>query len=128
MRSPPSAPLCSSETLAAVECDERVGKASSELASQTQVCAYLGQADVDNSFRRIQIDEELGQMFTLPYTFTAKELAVAGQVFQGKTLEPTDRVRVCCAALPMGFGWSLYFAQRINAYRMSMARTLQYSR
>ena len=35
-----------------------------------------------------------------------------------------DTVCVGCASLPMGFGWSLYFAQRINEQRMSESKTL----
>ena len=34
---------------------------------------------------------------------------------------------MCCASLPKGLGWSLYFAQRINEKRMSEAEGLTHS-
>ena len=56
--------------------------------------------------------------------FTAKELGIEGETFKGLSLQKGDTVLVCCASLPMGFGWGLYFAQRINKQRMSESKTL----
>ena len=42
----------------------------------------------------------------------------------GFFLQMGDTVRVCCASLSMGFGWSLSFAQRINEHRMSKSKAL----
>ena len=84
-------------------------------------------ADVDNCFHRIRIDEDLGQYFCLPSFFTAQELNLVGQTMHGRVLEKGDRVRVCCASLPMGFGWSLYFAQKINERKMSESSHLSKS-
>ena len=55
---------------------------------------------------------------------TAKELGIAGETFNGLSSQKGDTVRACCASLPMGFGWSLYFAQRINEHIMSESKTL----
>ena len=88
---------------------------------------YLGAADVENCFHRIKITEGLGQYFVLPLDFTAKELGLVGQRCGERTLDPDSRVRLRCAALPMGFGWSLYFAQRINEAVMGESKQLSHS-
>ena len=54
---------------------------------------------------------------------TAKELGIEGETSNGLSLQKDETVRVCCASMPMGFGWSLYFAQRINEQRMSESNT-----
>ena len=38
-----------------------------------------------------------------------------------------SQIQICCASLPIGFGWSLCFAQRINDTRMSDAEGLAHS-
>ena len=55
---------------------------------------YLGVADVDNCFHRIKIKEDLGQYFVLPRVFSARELGVVGQVYDGRVLGPDSLVRV----------------------------------
>ena len=88
---------------------------------------YLGVADADNCFHRIKIKEDIGQYFVVPGVFSARELGVVGQVYDGRVLSPDSLVRVRCADLPMGFGWSLYFAQRINDIVMSESDKLAHS-
>ena len=63
----------------------------------------------------------------LPGVFSAQEVGVVGQVYDGRVLSTNSLVRVRCAAFPMGFGWSLYFAQRINETVMSESDKLAHS-
>ena len=111
---PPHTPLCNSEIFAGFESRNRGEHTFAEMTGPCEP-VYLGVADVDNCFHRIRISENLGCFFCLPGQFTAKELGIIGSVYQGRVLSADSIVRVRCAALPMGFGWSLYFAQRINA-------------
>ena len=85
---------------------------------------YLGMADVDSCVHRIRIDEDLGQYFCVPTFFTAKELGTEGMTRDGLSLQKGNAVRACCASLPTAFGWSFYFAQRINEQRMSESKAL----
>ena len=50
--------------------------------SISDVLVYLGMADVDNCFRRIRINESLGQYFTFPVVFSARELGIVGTLFR----------------------------------------------
>ena len=84
----------------------------------TDIVAYLGMANVDNCFHRTRIRERLGQFFVLPRNFSVRELGLTRSIFAGRPLAADDRIRVCCAYLPMGLGWHLHFAQRINEQRM----------
>ena len=85
---------------------------------------YLGMADVDNCFHRIRISESLRQFFVLPSDFSTRELGLVGTMYKGSVLTAASRVRLCCASLPMGFGWSMYFAQKINEARMQETTAL----
>ena len=99
----------------------------SEMTCDPLNLIYLGVADVDNCFHRIKIKENLGRYVVLSGAFNARELGVVGHVYDGRVLTPDSLVRVRCAALPMGFGWSLYFAQRINETVMSESDKLAHS-
>ena len=126
-RKPPHTPLCNSEVFANIESTESCGVSFEDLTAASSLPVYLGMADVDNCFHRIRIDEGLGQYFCLPSLFSAKELDIVGQTVSGVTLSASSQVRVCCQSLPMGFGWSLYFAQRINETRMQQSKLLDHS-
>ena len=88
---------------------------------------YLGMADVDNCFHRIRISDILGRYFTFPGLFSARELGIVGTMFHGAPLVAESQIHICCASLPMGFVWSLYFAHRMNEKRMSEAESLSKS-
>ena len=81
-------------------------------------------ADIDNCFRRILISESLGQYFTFLGCLSARELGLTCVVFCGILPTADSCIRIRCASLPMGFGWSLCFAQRINKQRVSEAKSL----
>ena len=88
----------------------------------------MGMADMDNCFHRIRISESFGQFFCLPTMLSAKELGLVGQTQSGVVLQADSRVYVCCRSLPIGFGWSLYSAQRINEERMQQSELLKESK
>ena len=127
MAKPPHAPLCSSETLSSFESTEATGRSLSEQMSISDVLVYLGMADVDHFVHRIRISERLGQYFTFPGLFPARELGIVGTFVCGAPLVAESQIHICCVSLPMGFGWRLYFAQRINEKRMSEAESLSKS-
>jgi len=96
-RAPPGVSLATPESFARLESE------NSEL--------WMAEADVDNCFHRLRLNEKLGRFFCLP-SLTASELglsAVGGRVVHG-----LERVWPCLAVAPMGWTWSLYFAQTIN--------------
>ena len=93
----------------------------------SDVLVYLGMADVDNCFHRIRISERLGQYFTFPGLFSARELGIFGTVLYAAPLVAESQIHICCASLPMVFGWSQHFAQRINEKWMSDAESLSKS-
>ena len=95
--------------------------------SISDVFVYLVMAGVDNCFRCIRISESLGQYFTFPGLFSARELGIVGTIFRGAPLVAESQIHICWALLPMGFGWSLYFAQRINEKQMSEAESFSKS-
>ena len=127
MVKPPHSPLCNSEILAAIESASSDLRSFSDLTTEGDVPMYLGMADVDNCFDRIRISESLGQFFVWPGDFSTRELGLVGTIYKGSVLTAASRVRLCCASLPMGFGWSLYFAQKINQERMQESTALAQS-
>lgn len=80
---------------------------------------WIAESDVDSCFHRLRIDEELGRYFCLPPVM-AGELGVCAA--QGQAVGGLDLVWPCLAVAPMGWTWSLYFAQSIN--RDVVARSL----
>ena len=86
MLKPPHTHLSSSETLPSIESTEATGRSFIEQMSISDVLVYLGLADVDNCFRRIRISESLGQYFTFPVLFSARELGIVGTMFRGAPL------------------------------------------
>ena len=71
--------------------------------STSDVLVYLGMADVDTCFRRIRISESVGQYFTFPGLFLARELGIVGTMFRGAPLVVESQIHSCCSSLPMGF-------------------------
>ena len=65
--------------------------------------------DIADCFHRMRVSENLSEWFCLP--------PVRASVFQissvgGSPVSPEDKVFPAFACLPMGFSWSLFFAQR----------------
>ena len=54
-------------------------------------------------------------------------MRILGASLRGAPLATESQIHICCASLPMGFGWSLYFAPRINETRMSEAESFSKS-
>ena len=54
--------------------------------------------------------EWMSPYFCFP-ALTAAELGIVGVTLDGKVLEASDVVYPCAGPCPMGFSWSLYFAQ-----------------
>ncbi|CAK0868534.1 unnamed protein product, partial [Prorocentrum cordatum] len=113
-RDPPGVELLSSEGLARVEVHvPDAGFSSYEdlraaLEAQ-QVC--IGMADVKDCFHRMRIDSALSQYFCLP---PVKAGAFGVTEVEGIKVQTSTAIYPCWQVLPMGFSWSLYFAQRAN--------------
>ena len=82
----------------------------------------VGVGDVDNCFHRMRIDKELGSYFALG-EMTAAEAGLTE--LDGVLLSPSDIVYPCCACLPMGFSWFLWFAQRTGEYQLARVPSLR---
>ena len=65
---------------------------------------WMAELDVDNCFHRLKIDRDLGEYFCLP-PLRAKDLNLSE--LDGLPLREGKLIWPCCAALPMGFSWSL---------------------
>ena len=62
-----------------------------------------------------------------PGVVSAREWGIVDTIVRGAALVAESQIYICCASLPMGFGWSLHFAQRINEKWMSEAERLSKS-
>ena len=115
-KAPPGVSLLSSVGLARFEvelpADAPLG---SDRAAELLKDFYLavGLSDVSNCFHRLRVQSWLSDYFCLPPA-PAQVLGATGQEVHGRPLGRTDAVTPCWAVLPMGFTWSLWFAQRIN--------------
>ena len=106
-RPPPGTPLATVESLCSIEM---------EVAADEGITLFLGISDIDNCFHRLRLPVTLSDWFCLVPTFTARELGIVGEVINGITLGPDHVVSVASAMAPMGFSWSLYFAQRTSEH------------
>ena len=73
----------------------------------------MGISDIENAFHRMRMPVWLSEFFCLPFAYTAGELGVNAKMLNGKMLRNRDEAFVGGSNLPVGFAWSLYFAQRI---------------
>ena len=67
--------------------------------------------DVADAFHRMKMPDHLCEYFGLP-SVTASELGL--RRLRGAELLPTDELVPLATSLPMGFSWSLFFAQDID--------------
>ena len=102
--SPPGVELLSTEGLGRIEFDE---------ASDDLPPIFLGKADVRDCFHRMLFRSTLSKYFCYPGGL-GKEFGVTGQLVDGVVVRPDDFIWPCALALPMGWTWSLYFAQVAN--------------
>ena len=80
----------------------------------------LGMADFQDCFHRYRQPSWLSEYFALP-PLKASELGRAGSWLGGEALGPDTLVWPCPGSLCMGFSWSLFFVQRANEIRASLA-------
>ena len=71
---------------------------------------FMGMADVKDCFHRMCLKGDLMRWFCYP-SGRARDFGLSGQTWDGLTLPPDQEVWPCAAALPMGWGWSLYLAE-----------------
>ncbi|CAK0791762.1 unnamed protein product, partial [Prorocentrum cordatum] len=101
---PPGVELLSTEGLGRIECDtEQTGT----------LPIFLGKADVKDCFHRMMFGNHLSKYFCYPGGM-AKEFGIVGQLVEGVPARADDYLWPCALALPMGWTWSLYFAQVAN--------------
>ncbi|CAK0798609.1 unnamed protein product [Prorocentrum cordatum] len=105
--SPPGASLVPAEGFARVE----VGGV--ECGGQPDLGFTLGTSDISDAFHRFRIDRGLSSYFCLR-PVTAQEIGVTGRAIGDSAAPPDRRLVPACAALPMGFTWSLYFCQEVG--------------
>ena len=73
---------------------------------------YFARVDVADCFHRLKIDSSLSEWFSLP-SGTASSFGVAE--IDGVAIDGYEFIHPQLAVFPMGFTWSLYFAQTINS-------------
>ena len=93
-RSPP-VHMCSPEILADLEC-----------AADDVV--YSATIDIKDCFHRLRLDDSLSDYFCLP-----GGTAASFGLTQKDGFMPDDIVYPACSCLPMGFSWSVFFAQDV---------------
>ena len=82
---------------------------------------FVATTDVKDCFHRLRITSEFGKYFCLPPLTLDKEMTAT---LDGD-IDYTAPVWPCLAVLPMGFTWSLYFAQQINKDIVSKTQALR---
>lgn len=124
-RDPPGVHLCTAEGLARIEV-EMAEAGGDDLPADVQhdLEVWLGTADISDCFHRLRIDPVFASYFCLP-PVTAREARLTE--LRGEELCPSAQVWPCLAALPMGFSWSLYFAQRAGEHQVSQVPRLRTS-
>ena len=123
---PPGVELCSSEALARLEIQlpDNVLPGSPEAGEALrQVRVALGLADVKDCFHRYKVPLRLARFFGVGRAI-ARELGIVGTPLEGEPLGPESEVDLLWNSLPMGFSWSLYFAQVTAESLMSQAPSL----
>ena len=129
-KDPPGVELCTAEGLGRIEIDledTEVGEMATDrevgkLEEDRQaVEVTMGQADVKDCFYRMKIDKELAEYFSLPPVSNKEWYGLDS--LGGR--DPEEAWFPCIGALPMGFSWSLFLAQKINEYRVSQSEKLK---
>ena len=94
-RKPPSVQLATGDSLSRIEVP-------------ADLALHVAHSDVDNCFHRLRMPEEMQGWFCLP-PIAAKHLGLTE--LGGIPLRPDGKVWPTLRTLPVGFSWSLYFAQ-----------------
>ena len=125
---PPGVYLATFEAFARIEVtgeeDGGIGGLADAVGMEAELA--LGVCDVKDCFHRMRIAEWLSEYFGLE-ELTAEELGVVGEEIDGRVCEAKDVLYPCCASLPIGFAWSLYFAQAATSHQFSRTPGLEES-
>ena len=91
------------------------GPDEKELAEVLGGMLYLGSADVRDCFHRLKTPPWMWPYFCLP-AVPAQCVGMVGRRLGDRTLQVGDAVIPAWSVLPMGFTWSLYYAQKANEH------------
>lgn len=119
-RAPPGVELCSAEGFARLEVTvpESHHPGSPEFAKDLEGFGlYFGLSDIKDCFHRLRIPSWLSKYFALK-PVPCQWVGLEGQEIEGKRLSRGDMVFPMAGSLPMGFSWSLFFAQKISEAQM----------
>ncbi|CAK0830267.1 unnamed protein product, partial [Prorocentrum cordatum] len=116
---PPGVALLSGEGLSRVEIDDPEGLLEG-------LPVHLGVGDVADCFHRMRLVKTAGgdirRYFCWPPL--ASKFAGVSEV-DGVAVRPDEKIWPMCASFPMGFSWSLHFAQTANAQRLGRQPALR---
>ena len=110
-RAPPGTELLGSECFSNIEFDG-IG---CEKTALEQLRLYLW-GDVADCFHRMRLKGSIRRFFCWP-SLSAASLGILE--VEGQRVDPERRVWPMANSLPMGWSWSLYFAQKANLRRIS---------
>eukprot|EP00435_Cladocopium_sp_Y103_P029361 s335_g7.t1 len=128
-RAPPGVELCSAEGFSRLEVvvPESHHPGSPEFAKDLEGFGlYFGLSDIKDCFHRLRIPSWLSKYFALK-PVPCEWVGLDGTELEGKRLQRGDTIYPMAGSLPMGFSWSLYFAQRISELQMLKIPTLENS-
>ncbi|CAE8626378.1 unnamed protein product, partial [Polarella glacialis] len=125
-RDPPGVDLCSAESFSRIEAE-----LDSEIDSLGPACAVLvrrvimafGFADVKDCFHRRRWPQWLAEYFCFD-AVPAGPVGLGGMIEDGRLRSECDMIYQCAGSSVTGFTWSLFFAQRINEYQVSLTKVL----
>ena len=105
------------------------GEGLSRVERQAEGCGavYLGTSDVKDCFHRLRFPKEskLDEYFAYPEVW-ASELGLAW--WEGERVVGDMVLYPLAQSLPMGWAWSLYFAQEANTRQMELTKELSGAR
>ena len=114
---PPGVDLLTGEGLARLEIDLDCDFSIAEALEYLRLA--LGVADVSDCFHRLRFGDELKELkkfFAYP-PLLASELGITE--LDGEKVAPETLLYPLAESLPMGWSWSLFFAQAINSYQLA---------
>ena len=75
-----------------------------------RILFYSSTVDIKDCFHRLKLSEGLSDFFCMP-SGRARDFGVTH--IDGEAVDPGEELWPACACLPMGFSWSVYFAQDV---------------
>ena len=118
---PPGVDLVTSEGLSRIEVENENGDDSDLMAA---LRVFLGSADVADCFHRMRLKGKIRRYFCWPPILAG---SVGISFADGKRVEADEWIWPMSNCLPMGWTWSLHFAQLANATRMALLPCLDRS-